>query len=435
MRSPTYTDALAVIYRTIRRSAVLDRDRPARSRRLLDRLDAPDRGLRVIHVTGTKGKGSVCALLVATLHANGYRVGLYTSPHLHSLRERIQVDGLPITPEDLATLVARLNPHLSVMPAVALPETMTALALMYFAEQAVDVAVVEVHVGGQYDATNVFDPSSVLAAVLNVVDYDHTDLLGASLADIARHKLGIVKPGRPLVSAPQSAEALREVRRVTAAQAVPLTLLGEDVAFTVAPPGADGQSVVVDGERYHTNLRGAHQGVNLALAVAAADVLDPDALPLSDRHAGWSQVVWPGRLEGVRVDAADWLLDIAHNAAAGRALGGYLDAVYPEARRVVVFGAKADKDAGAILRAVLRAGDALVLTQVDDPPTDAPEHLQSQAPDDVEIHVTTAAAHALEVADRIAAGGDLRLITGSLFVVGVARALLLGLPPEPGSAH
>ncbi|MEO0562820.1 MAG: cyanophycin synthetase [Chloroflexota bacterium] len=431
-----YEDALRTIYGYINRRAVLDTERPARTRRLLELTGRPHDFLQVVHVTGTKGKGSVCAMLSAALLANGYRVGLYTSPHLHSLRERIQVDGDPISEDELADLVERLQMSFTAVEGLAFPEVMTALVLHYFVQRRVDVAVIEVHVGGMFDATNVLQYRT-LASVINTIDYDHTDILGDTLASIAYHKTGIIQRQRPVISAEQPLEARRVITEEATLDNAQLTTMGSDVAITIAPPNEKNQAVLVSDEHFETNLRGVHQGANLALAVTTLRQIDPNRLLLRNIHAGWDRVVWPGRLETViDNDGVSWLLDIAHNPAAARALADYLDTVYGGRRRVIVYGSKADKNVEAILSVIVRRGDELVLAATESPPTAPPTDLLPYAPRErVRVVKADGVVDAMGIARRIAGEKDLLLVTGSIFVVAVARAHLLHIPAEYGSAR
>jgi dihydrofolate synthase / folylpolyglutamate synthase len=431
----TYQEALQVIYGYIRYSQTLDKQRVSRSREVLRRIGDPQAQVPVIHVTGTKGKGSVCAMLAAVLRANGRRVGLYTSPHLHTLRERIQINGHPIDQADFAALVDHLRPTFEAVPGVGFPEVMTALAFHYFAAQHVDIAVIEVHVGGRYDATNVITP---LCSVVNMIDYDHTDLLGPTLAQIAHHKAGIIKPDVPVICGPQPAEALAVLREQATAQTAPMTLIGQDVSIMTEPPTMVGQSVWVDGEQYTTNLCGTHQGVNLALAVMTLQTLAP-LLSLHTLRAGLMHIHWPGRLEYVRHNATAYLLDIAHNPAAAASLRAYRDAVFPGEPWTFVFGAKANKDANKILRTITHTEDRLILTQVQQPQTATPAQLAALL--DAYGHLRLASVRQIPQLPQAIATTSARpdemlvCVTGSIFVVAAARAYILGLPAEPGSAH
>jgi dihydrofolate synthase/folylpolyglutamate synthase len=428
----TYSQALDTVYSYIRYSKTLDTARVDRSHTMLHRTGNPQKKFPTIHVTGTKGKGSVCAMLAAVLRANGLRVGMYTSPHLHSLRERIQVDGKPISTDTFAALVERLRLHFQAVDGIGFPEVMTALALQHFADEMVDVAVIEVHVGGTFDATNVITPQ---CSVITRIDYDHTDFLGDTLTSIATHKAGIIKPGVPVVTAPQVKEALDVIRTQAEAKSAQLTVVGKDIPFTVVPASADGQEIALHGKPYRTNLRGIHQGENLAVAVSALQVV-AQSLSLNDISAGLDAVNWPGRLEKVVDPTIDrsYLLDIAHNPAAADALAAYREAVYPGETWTIIYGSKGNKDIEDILTAIVREGDTLVLTQVHDPDTTDVNTLRGRVLSSGPENVTIATEPRLSAA-LTHAYGDRTCITGSIFVVAAARALLLGIEPETGSAR
>jgi dihydrofolate synthase / folylpolyglutamate synthase len=429
----SYTDALEIVYSKISLRSTLDTERTERSREILRRTGEPQARVPAIHISGTKGKGSVAAMLAAVLQANGRRVGLYTSPHLHSLRERIQVDGEPVSEGDFAALVERLRATFEVVSGTSFPEVMTALAFHHFANEAVDIVVIEVHVGGTYDATNVLTP---ICSVINVIAYDHTDVLGATLTEIATHKAGIIKAGVPVVSAAQKPEVLAVLRERAAAVGAPLTVSGTDVAYNVEPPTLTEQVISLGGTRYTTNLLGVHQGDNLALALATLQAL-PSPFAVDDLAAGLQDVRWPGRLEVVG-RRPTMLLDIAHNVAAAVRLRYFRDMALPRARWTFVFGAKAGKDVRNMLMTITRPGDTVILTRVSEPATQHPLRLFDEArvlDPNIGLFPQDDLRRGLKVAQRFSGPGDVICVTGSIFVVAAARAELLAIPPEPGSAY
>ncbi len=420
---PTFDQALNTVYGYIRRDTALNPRRRGYVTAVMDATGRPHTRFDAVHIAGTKGKGSTAAMLAAALQANGYRVGLYTSPHLHRITERIQVNGRAMPDADFITTVEKLHPHFNAIDDVGYPEVITCLAFHHFAAENVDIAVIEAHLGGQHDATNIITP---LCSVLTTIDYDHTDVLGNTLAKIARQKAGIIKPGVPVVSAPQSAEALTVIREQAATQNAPLTVTGQDNTLTLAPATADGQTITLDHQEWKTALIGQHQGINLAVAVSTLEQLKAH-YPLNDvasKH-GFASVTWGGRLEIIRRDPLT-LLDIAHNPAAARVLRQALDGVFSSAPRVFIYGSKTNKDISGILRTLLREQDTLILTAAADPPTAPPDDLaaiaQSAGVQRVQTAVTI--ADALNQAQSMLPAQGLICITGSIFVVAEARATL-----------
>ena len=428
-----YTQALEIVYSTINPHPHLDTERATRSAKILKRTGEPQSRVPAIHVTGTKGKGSVAAMLAASLTAQGLRVGLYTSPHIHSLRERIQVNGIPIATDAFAALVERLQPTFNEVEETSFPEAMTALAFHHFANESVDIAVVEVHVGGIYDATNVITP---VCSVINTIDYDHIDVLGHTLTDIATHKAGIIKLAVPVVSAPQKTEVLTVLKERAVALNAPLTVVGTDIPFTVNPPERTQQTITFDGEPHTTNLLGAHQGANLALTLATLRALPAPFVP-SPLPEQLTDVYWPGRLEIVGKEPLT-LLDIAHNPAAAATLRQYRDTALPNTRWWFVFGSKPGKDVQTILTTITRPGDTVILTRVTSPATLPPLKLYDTASvldNTIALLPHDDVRRALQVAQVHAAPEDIICVTGSIFIVAAARAVLMRIPPEEGSAH
>ena len=373
-----------------------------RTRALLDLAGAPDRGLRVALVAGTKGKGSTCAMLASILHASGVRAGLYTKPHLQSYRERIRVDGVAISPDAFARHVNRLRKLVSGLPSAAGEpttfEVTTALALEYFASQHCAVAVVEVGLGGRLDATNALDP---FVSAITPISYDHTAILGRTLGAIAFEKAGILRPGRPAFLAQQRPAALRTLKQ--ACHAV-------GARCQVVPPLARPVAQV-----------GSHQQQNAALASAVARCLGAAA-----DERSLDQLHWPGRFEVV----GDVILDGAHNGASAVALAQTLGEFAHDRPIDLVLGINRDKDARAVLRPLLPLARHVWATQAADNPRALGAHELATwcRRLGVSALVEPRLERALSAAQRQGAG--LVCVTGSLMLVGQARAAL-GLPiPE-----
>ena len=305
-------------------------------RKLAAMVSNPQEKLRFIHVAGTNGKGSTCAMLESIYRAAGLRVGLFTSPHLVSFRERIQVNRRLIPEDDVARLVAELQPLLKQFPDTTHPtmfEVVTVLALKYFAEHKCDLVIWETGLGGRLDATNIVTP---LASVITNIAFDHTQWLGDTLEKIAAEKAGIIKPGVPVITAAREPEVLGVIERVARENGSPFTRAETDPAFSREHPAA---------------LAGEHQKANAALAVATVRVLQQQ-IPAKDEHiyTGLAQVTWPGRLQLVERGSQKILLDGAHNVAGAEVLREALQNMRVELAEpetgapVLIIGVLGDKD-------------------------------------------------------------------------------------------
>ena len=385
-----------------------------RMERALDALGHPERGLRILHVAGTNGKGSTCAMAARALLEAGHRTGLYTSPHLVRFNERIAFAGEPIEDEVLGRLaetVRRSCPwHDAGAPGDRLTyfEFATLLALLHFAESGADAVVLEVGLGGRFDATNAVRPE---VCAVSRIGLDHTEMLGDTLAAIAREKAGIFKAGVPCVVAhAQSPEAMDALRQEAERRGAP---------FTVAPPSYPGPIA----------LAGEHQRGNAALAAAALRLLDAAGVSVPDAAIarGIARARWPGRLETV----AGVLLDGAHNPDGAAALAAALPALHPGRAVELVFGSLADKDHRGMLGALAPAVRGLHLVEPPSPrgrPTVTYRELaRGLVP---AAHEDGSLAEAIACARRAAGRDGLVCVAGSLYLVGEARALLLA-PSAP----
>lgn len=390
-------------------------------RALLVRLGHPERGCRIIHVGGSNGKGSVSACLAEILRRAGYRVGLYTSPHLHSFTERIRVDGVAIAEAEVVRLTETLRSRAGEIPATFFEFT-TAMALRHFQDREVDFAVLEVGMGGRLDATNAVSPC---LSVITPVCRDHAEHLGSTLPAIAGEKAGIIKEGVPVVVAGQEPAALAVLQEEADRRKAPLLLLGRDFAAESAPAGLAfrGLGLTLDGLR--PGLAGAHQVQNLALALAAAAVLCRQGVAIVDAalRAGVQGVRWPGRLEWWR-ERREVLLDGAHNEGGAEALAAYLATLEHDGIRWVV-GIKGSRPAGDILGPVLSRVTALYCTE---PPVEeavAPAELvRLGTVSGVPARAFASPEDALAAALRERRGNEIVLVAGSLFLVAVARQFL-----------
>jgi dihydrofolate synthase/folylpolyglutamate synthase len=377
-----------------------------RTRALLDLAGAPDRAVKIALVAGTKGKGSTCAMLASILGAAGVRCGLYTKPHLQSYRERIRIDGAAISSDAFAKAVERMQGYVARLPPEAGEpttfEVTTAMALDEFARQGCQLAVVEVGLGGRLDATNATDPS---LSVITSISYDHTAILGSTLAAIAREKAGIMRPGRPALLAQQRPAALRVLRQACRE-------IG--AACETVPPLEHG-----------VPLAGAHQRQNAALAIAAARRMS-DVDDTAIAH-GLRRLRWPGRFEAVDGDPPI-VLDGAHNGASADALAATLKQFAGGRPIALVVGINRDKDARAVLRPLLPLAASFWATAAADNPRalSAVEVGKLSEGLGVTARVQGDLARALDEAIAAARAGVV-CVTGSLMLVGQARATL-GLP-------
>ena len=404
-----------------------------RPRALLRALGDPQEQYPTIHITGTKGKGSVGAMCAAVCQAAGLRTGLYSSPHLQDFRERFRIDNLLIDEDTFAALVDEMRPTLESIPDLTWFEVTTGLAFLYFARQNVDVAVIEVGLGGRLDATNVITP---LVSVITSLSFDHTHLLGNSLADIAREKGGIIKSGVPVVSAPQPPEALDVLETLAAKHDSTVTLVGRDWLYT--PQANTVQGAVFQagpagapGETFRTALLGEHQVLNATVALATLDHARRAGLPLTPpaQRAGLARVDWPGRLEVVG-EQPTLLLDAAHNGASARRLNLALTELFPQRPLALVFGASADKDVPGMFDALLPDVDFLITVQAVHPRAHAAERLAEMAREQGyarPVEAIPAVEAALTRAAELVGPEGLVCVTGSLFIVGEARTVC-GMP-------
>ncbi len=397
-----------------------------RMRALMAELGNPQDHYPTIHVAGTKGKGSVCALIASGLQAAGLRVGLYTSPHLLDYNERIRIDGEPVPHRDLVELVETIKPAVARIPKLTTFEITTALAFLHFARQHVDAAVIEVGLGGRLDATNVLLPK---VSVITSLSYDHMAVLGNTLAQIAREKAGIIKPGVPVISAPQKDEALQVLVEVANARKAPFTLIGRDVTFRPLNHSLDGQSLKVsDGENTFTftlPLLGAHQVQNAAVAAAALWTLRGQRIGIPDSaiQQGFAQVKWPARFEVVRRDPPV-IFDSAHNQDSFARLRQALDDYFPGRQVYLIFGASEDKNIPGMFAEIRPRIRQMFITKSFHPRALEPGKISDLAdragiPYEISPSVGDAFGRALAMSEK---DGSIVLSAGSMFVTAEVMA-------------
>jgi dihydrofolate synthase / folylpolyglutamate synthase len=377
-----------------------------RIRAVLAALGNPEKAYQVVHVAGTNGKGSTSAMIAAGLRAAGVRTGLFTSPHLMEPTERIQIDGIPVTQAQFSRAFDVVHQAAGSLDLDAHPsyfETVAAMAFWLFRELNVQTAVIEVGLGGRLDATNVVDPE---ATAITPVDLDHQIFLGDTIESIAAEKAGILKPGVPAIFARQRAEAQAVLDSKAAELGIPVKRAAD---FEIRDLEIDARGSRFSG--IECPLAGEHQVDN---AITAALTLE--TLGVSPK--GIAETRWPGRLEHISPNP-DILLDGAHNPAGVRALIRYLERFYPDRKRWIIFGAMRDKAVAEMGALLFPLADELILTAADSPRSMPPEELAALAGHGRAVPTIGAA---LKLVASEASADDLIIITGSLFLVGEARA-------------
>ena len=401
---------------------------------LLDRLGNPHLTSPAIHIGGTKGKGSTAAMIASSLSAAGYRTGLYTSPHLHTFRERITVDGEMITEEEFSALTEKLQPEIDEVNRrhnygeITTFEILTALAFAFFMERRVDFQVLEVGLGGRLDATNVVMPR---IAVITSISLDHAEVLGDSLAKIAGEKAGIIKPGALVISAPQPKEVACVIEEVCRSKGVSLITVGRDVTWRKVKSDLSGQFFEVKGKacshKLIIPLLGEHQLENAAVAVAALEALD---IGVKDIARGLAQVQWPGRLEILRHEPL-FLADGAHNTDSANRLRETIEKYLHFDRLILILGASSDKDIAGIVGELAPLSSLAIVTRSRHPRALAPELLLEELEKQgVKGELAESVSSAAERAMEIAGPRDLICATGSLFIAAEAREYIKGIPHD-----
>ncbi len=384
----------------------------------------PHHRLRFIHVAGTNGKGSTCAMLESIYRAAGFRVGLFTSPHLVSFRERIQVNRQWISEADVIRLAGKLQSLLEEFPQEHHPtffETVTVMALCYFAERKCDLVIWETGLGGRLDATNIVTP---LASVITNIQYDHQQWLGETLTSIAREKAGIIKPRIPVITATADPEALDVIEQTAREQEAPLTKASPTSCWR-EPNSAPVLPLV-----------GRHQLVNAALAVTTVETLQPELpVPKTAVRTGLATVDWPGRLQLIaRPGGQRILFDGAHNVAGAETLAEALKTHFHPEKATMILGILADKDAAGMCALLAPLAQKILVVPVLSERTTAPADLaalcKTANPD---ARVVPCAS--LSAAWTDAARDPFVIVTGSLYLVGEATQLLELSPTTTGDEH
>lgn len=410
---------------------------------LLELIGNPQLKYQVIHIAGTKGKGSVGAMTASALQAAGYRVGFYTSPHLQEYTERFRINGKEISKGEMAALVEQLKPYVEQVERLTTFEITTALGFLYFAQQAVDVAVIEVGLGGRLDATNLVQP---LISVITSLSMDHTAFLGNTLEKIAAEKAGIIKTGRPIVLAPQKKEALEVVRQIANDHQSRLILVGDDYRFAPASHSLEKQTLWVwnADEQLKMDayleegtcegwspvlleipLLGYHQVINAATAYVVLQAANAEGLKITDDEIkrGFSMVEWPGRFEILQTNPLI-IIDSAHNPDSALKLRLAMDDYLDQKPIILLFGASADKDIEGMFTELLPRVERLIATQSYHPrAVNANELVTLAHRYGCHAQAIQPVEDALREAVRLAGSDKVVVAAGSVFIAAAVRAV------------
>ncbi len=399
---------------------------------LLEQLDNPHKELNVIHVTGTNGKGSVCKYISAILQNAGYKVGLYLSPHLERFSERIVVNNQEISQEDFARLVSQVRPIVDAMKkqgnTPTFFEIVTALAFLHFRNKAVEYAVVEVGLGGRFDATNVVNP---LVSVITNISLEHTNILGKDIASIASEKAGIIKNQVPVISA-ATGDARVTIEQIAKERSAPVVWIDQSM-WKRKTYQKQKQEFLIHGSfkdyTVKTSMLGQHQGENIALTIATVEQLQMRGMFLtdSDIQEGIGSATHPGRMEIISEEPM-MLLDGAHNPGGMMMLAKTLQDDFSNHRLILILGVLKDKDLNTMISMIVPLADVIVVTKSGNPRAAEPQQLQNIIrgfnPKKT-VFVEDSIPQAIDHAKQLAKQQDLICVTGSLFTVGEARSYML----------
>ncbi len=396
---------------------------------LLARLGNPHLKAKSVHITGSNGKGSVAAMIASALLASGYNTGLYTSPHLHTWRERIKINDRLISEEELVSLLEKIKPEIEAVNLKATYgrlttfEILTVLAFAYFAEKKADLQVLEVGMGGRYDATSVITPE---VSILTSISLEHTDVLGSTLAEITGEKAAIIKPGGVCVTCPQLDEVNRVIEQVCADCKARLIRVGKDITWQGLGFNLNGQLLKVEGRldsyELFIPLLGQHQLVNAAMAVATLEILAEKGFNVSPDSItdGLVKVSWPGRLHVLSCNPL-LIVDGAHNPGAAKRLREALEQYFDFNQAILVIGISNDKDIASIVAELSPLFNKVIVTRANHPRATEPERIAAEFKrHNVDVQTAETISEAISLAKSQARGKDLICVAGSLLVVAEA---------------
>ena len=400
---------------------------------LLYLLGEPHKKLKIIHVAGTNGKGSTCSLISSILQSDGYKVGLYTSPHLVDFTERIKINKKPINRKKVCELLERIKPYIEKVANThsyghpTFFEVVTSLAFLYFYEEKVDFLVLEVGLGGRLDATNVCEP---LVSVITHVDYDHMDKLGNSLEEIAREKGGIIKTGGIIISSKQYNEAYKEIKKIADEKNSIIYSADKEINYEIVKSDIKGvifdlKGIYNEYKTLHTPLLGRHQADNAATAITAIEALKIKGVNITEKaiRDGLEKVKWTGRLEIIQNNPT-LVLDGAHNPSGVKVVRDALKEIFTYQRLILVLAIFADKDYKKMIKILAPNADLIIATKTKNPRAVSPQTIAEEAAQYMnqdKIIVTEDIPQAIKCALSNSNKNDLICITGSLYTVGEAK--------------
>ena len=400
---------------------------------LLYLLDEPHKKLKIIHVAGTNGKGSTSSLISSILQSDGYKVGLYTSPHLIDFTERIKINHKPINRKKVCELLERIKPSIEKVantPSYGHPtffEVITSMAFLYFFEEQVDFLVLEAGLGGRLDATNVCEP---LISVITHVDYDHMDKLGNSLEEITREKGGIIKPGGIVISSKQYDKAYKEIKKIADEKNSLIYSVGREINYKIVKSDIKGvvfdlKGIYHDYKNLHTPLLGRHQADNAATAITTVEALKIKEINISEKtiRDGLKKVKWIGRLEIIQNNPT-LVLDGAHNPSGVKVVRDALKEIFSYHRLILVLAIFADKNYKKMIQILAPNADLIIATKAKNPRAASPQIIAKEAAQYIgqdKIVVTEDIPQAINCALSNSKEDDLICLTGSLYTVGEAK--------------